>query len=247
MLFVPNDTVTGIFLALRGLRAIRILSKFAGTRVNYISSFLFQFIHFCSFIFFKKLVVRIIFESLQIIPHIFIITVFFWAIFAIAGLQLFVGQYYYCNIDGVFIDSVDDFDECKDDGYSWDHWPSYFANILHAFIAVVRGANVNFPDSMIHGVDVAGEDNNPIRDNHPEYALFWVCLMVVCSWFIIGLFLGSIADTFKKIRERENIGSSILLTERQREWIQLQRVLFSLRPKRSYKEPDNRIRKVNFC
>ena len=156
---------------------------------------------------------------------------FLWVIFTIAGLQLFVGQYYYCSTDsGNFVSFVDDLDECENLGFNWDHWPSYFSHFGTAFLTIVRAANVNFPDPLIHGVDVAGEDNNPIRDNHPEYAIFWVIFIIICSWFILGLFIGVIVDMFNTIRNKRKWGDSIFLTEKQREWVQLQRVLFSLRP-----------------
>ena len=172
-------------------------------------------------------------ESLRVVPHILLISLFVWGVFAIAGLQLFVGQYYYCSdIDGEFVEDVKDLRECEANGYSWEHWPSYFANAYQAFVTILRATNVNFPDPMIHGVDAAGEDENPIRDNHPEYAIFWVIFMVVCSWFILGLFIGSIIETFNEIREKNTLGNSLFLTERQREWLQLQRVLFTLKPKR---------------
>ena len=177
---------------------------------------------------------QVIFSSLQVIPHILFITLFFWVVFAIAGLQLYAGQYYYCESDGEFISSVEDMEECEANGFKWTHWPSYFENFGIALLTIIRAANVNFPDPMLHGVDVVGEDENPIRDNHPVFAIYWIAFIIICSWFILGLFISSIVDTFNAIRERKQLGNaSLFLTPKQREWVQLQRVLFTLKPSRA--------------
>ena len=186
------------------------------------------------------MVVQAVLESVQVIPHILAISFFFWILFAIAGLQLFVGQYYYCEFDGAFTDEVDDKDSCKDFGGTWEHWPSYFANFFVSLVTVVRAASVNLPDPLIHSVDVAGVDQNPIRDNHPEYAIYWVIFYIICSWFVLGLFIGSIVDVFNAIREKKDIGKhNIFVTDKQREWIQLHRVLASVRPIKTMQPGEN--------
>ena len=111
--------------------------------------------------------------------------------------------------------------------YHWTHWASYYDHFFQAMLTVIRASFANFPDPMIHGVDVAGEGKNPVRDNHKENAIFYVILVFVCSWIIVGLFIGAVFNTFTKV-SNDKIPKYRILTDKQREWLQLQRVISGL-------------------
>ena len=54
----------------------------------------------------------------------------------------------------------------------------------------------------------------PIRDNQPYMALFFVGFMIVGTLFIINLFVGVVIDTFATTRQE--LGENMLLTDAQR-------------------------------
>ena len=127
--------------------------------------------------------------------------IYFWIFFAIGGLQLFVGDYWYCSTGEYQVAyEISNESSCENnDIYHWTHWASYYDHIFEALLTIIRASFANFPDPMIHGVDVAGVHKNPVRDNHQENAVFYIILVFVCSWVIIGLFIGAIFNTFTKV------------------------------------------------
>jgi hypothetical protein len=53
----------------------------------------------------------------------------------------------------------------------------------------------------ITGVDAAGINMQPIRDNSPGMVVFFVAFMVVGSFFVMQLFVGVVIDNFNKMKE----------------------------------------------
>lgn len=50
--------------------------------------------------------------------------------------------------------------------------------------------------------------------------------MIVGALFIINLFVGVVIDNFNKIKEKSETGN-IFVTDRQRDWIEIQKVVMS--------------------
>jgi hypothetical protein len=58
--------------------------------------------------------------------------------------------------------------------------------------------------------------------------------------FTLNLFVGVVINTFDG--EKEKLGKNFLLTENQREWIQIQLLCFSTKPKKISRKTGNRFR-----
>jgi hypothetical protein len=67
--------------------------------------------------------------------------------------------------------------------------------------------------------------------------------MVIGSFFLLNLFVGVVISSFN--REKDSIGGNILLTERQKEWIETHTVVLKSKPIKKIMPPDNKYRA--FC
>ena len=79
---------------------------------------------------------------------------------------------------------------------------------------------------MYAGIDSRGVDLQPKKHNNLWWILYFVSFMIIGSQFIINLFVGVVIDNFNKIKEKSETGN-IFVTDRQREWIEIQKVVMS--------------------
>lgn len=62
---------------------------------------------------------------------------------------------------------------------------------------------------MYHTVDATKEDQGPIRDNQIQMSLYYVCFVVVFSFFFLNMFVALIIVTFQEQGEKEMDGSEL--------------------------------------
>lgn len=66
-----------------------------------------------------KLIVAALFESVAAIAEIFVVVVAVWSMFAIFGMNLFAGKFYYCIMDGEYSYSELTLHACENAGGTW--------------------------------------------------------------------------------------------------------------------------------
>jgi hypothetical protein len=79
-------------------------------------------------------------------------------------------------------------------------------------------------------VDYVGNDE---RD--PWWSLAFIFFMIIAFFFFLNLFIGVVVSTFNS--EHEKLGGNNLLTEKQREWIDLKLLILRSAPVRKIKAP----------
>lgn len=62
---------------------------------------------------------------------------------------------------------------------------------------------------MYHTVDATAEDQGPIRDNQIQMSLYYVCFVVVFSFFFLNMFVALIIVTFQEQGEKEMDGCEL--------------------------------------
>ena len=83
-------------------------------------------------------------------------------------------------------------------------------------------------------------NNHTQKDNVKYWVIFFIFFIIVGSLFILNLFVGVVIDTFNK--EKEKLGGSMFLTPMQREWVAMQKMFISSRPKKVYVLSGNKTR-----
>ena len=67
----------------------------------------------------------------------------------------------------------------------------------------------DFFRGMYHTIDVTEEDRGPIRDNQIQMSLYYVCFVVVFSFFFLNMFVALIIVTFQEQGEKEMDGCEL--------------------------------------
>jgi len=71
-------------------------------------------------------------------------------------------------------------------------------------------------------------------------SIFFIVYILVCSFFILNLFVGVIITTYN--REKEKLGKNFLLTEQQKKWLETKILIIEAKPKVFMRKPKTKWR-----
>lgn len=74
----------------------------------------------------------------------------------------------------------------------------------------------------------------------PFWSFFFILFMIIGFFFFLNLFVGVVVSNFQT--EKDKIGGNDLLTEQQREWIDLKLLVLRSAPIRKIQPPNDRFR-----
>ena len=205
-----------VLRVLRVLRPLRLISKFGGMRI----------------------IVSLLLRTMPKVVNVLVVSGFILLIFAILGVQLFRGTFAACSIEG-----VSTYDECTAKGGVWANPPmGNFDNIFTSSLILFEMAGMEgWPDVMYAGVDAVSPGLAPVRDNNEWNALFFILWIIVGGMFLINLFVGVIVDTYTDVKEEED--GSKLMTDSQRQWVQVMAQSVTVRPARRPPPPTSCFRR----
>lgn len=177
-------------------------------------------------------VVVSMFRALPAICNVLLIAGFVFFVFGIMGVNMFSGKFYNCeSLDPTVISEFDAYSldraQCEALGSAaiWKNPDvANFDNVLYAMLALFEiGSLEMWPDVLYRAVDVVGVDEAPIRDHSKVNALFFVVFIIVGNFFITNLFAGVVVDTFNHVIDGAR--GRLLLSERQQQWVDIQRMV----------------------
>jgi len=164
-----------------------------------------------------KIAVLSLINSAKGIFHVFIISLLFFLLFGIFGINYFKGSFYSCE-QALDLEIVDKWD-CLNAGGVWANEAFNFDNILNAIRTLfAMSSTEGWTSVMWNGIDASGINLEPILNSGPLWALFFIAFILFGSLFIMNLFVGVVINTFNE--ENDKLGQDHLLTETQREWVQ---------------------------
>ena len=118
-----------------------------------------------------------------------------------------------------------------------------FDNLGVAMLAIYESSTTSlWLDVMYYGTDATGVGLQPIRDFNRGRCVFFLVIIVVCCFFMLNLFVGVTIDKFVQVKEATE-NSSMLLTENQKQWVEIQSILMACAPQVQQKIPKDRIRR----
>ena len=88
---------------------------------------------------------------------------------------------------------------------------------------------------MYLGMWTRGIEQTREPGSNPYISLFFIAYIVVCSFFILNLFVGVVITTYS--REKEKLGKNFLLTENQKKWLEAKLLIIEAKPKFYMKKP----------
>ncbi|XP_047134676.1 voltage-dependent N-type calcium channel subunit alpha-1B isoform X1 [Hydra vulgaris] len=161
-----------------------------------------------------KAVFHCMLYSLKNVINILLITFQFLFIFAVMGVQLFSGKFYYCtdisknleeSCQGQYIDFKDNkFNEPKNEKRDWMNSDFNFNNVFEALITLFTSSTgEGWPTVMFTAIDSTGYDKGPLLNNQIQVSLFFVSFVVVFTFFFLNIFVALIILTFQEQGESE--------------------------------------------
>lgn len=82
---------------------------------------------------------------------------------------------------------------------------------------------------MNRGIDSVDIDIQPKRNNNMFWAIFYMVFIVLGNFLILNLFVGVVISTFN--REKEILGKGNLLSQMQKDWLEMKQQCMSINPK----------------
>ncbi|CAK4177269.1 hypothetical protein Ae201684P_009383 [Aphanomyces euteiches] len=185
-----------------------------------------------------KLVVEAILITLPCVINLYVIQMLLVFMFALAGVELLAGKFMYCsgNDDDKYTLNVT---TCLFDIVTSRSWEPLFGSdynfdsVSNAMLLMMEISTLQGWSAVMHAamdaplIGYAGM--NPIQNQNSAMALFFIAFVVICGFFMMGLFLGVIVYKFQQLIDEHK--GTLLLTASQKKWVATQRQLFALKPK----------------
>jgi voltage-dependent calcium channel T type alpha-1H len=195
-----------------------------------------------------KVAVRALFYAIPNILNITIIMLLFFLIFGVIAVSYFKGKFYYCtgSIYDLLPINHSKWD-CLNFGGIWLNRFYTFDDSISALLTLfVAATTAGWADLMMNCATATDLDYSavPFSEASPVWMFFFIFFVIVGSFFFLNLFVGVVISTFHS--EHDKIGGNNLLTEKQKEWIDLRLLVLRSEPHRKLKKPKGRCRSFFF-
>ena len=227
-----------VLRVLRVLRPLRLISRSSGMRTA----------------------IQLLLRAMPRVLDVAVVFVLFLVVFSILGVQLFAGTFGSCHSadvsDELLVEAGThhglDKAECDASaGMRW-HNPARgnFDSTPSSMLLLFEMSTLEgWLGVMFTAIDATGVGTAPVRDAHPENALFFILWIVLGSMLLLNLFVGVLVNVFGDIKRQEEEGGGdtvVLMTDEQRQWTESMESALELRPTRVPKTPTNPIRRACF-
>ena len=95
-------------------------------------------------------------------------------------------------------------------------------------------------DVLVNTITAGDLDYVQVEYRSPFWSFFYILFLIVGFFFFLNLFIGVVVTNFNT--EKDKIGGNDLLTEKQREWIDLKLLVLRSAPIKKIMPPDNKFR-----
>eukprot|EP00756_Hemistasia_phaeocysticola_P003728 Hpha_TRINITY_DN12419_c0_g1::TRINITY_DN12419_c0_g1_i1::g.43016::m.43016/K04850/CACNA1C; voltage-dependent calcium channel L type alpha-1C len=158
--------------------------------------------------------------------------------FAVLGVYLLGGRYNYCTDP-----TVQAFADCKgffempvlqaDGGFTTKTMPrkinryeSHFDHVPRAMYTLLEVATGDsWSTIMFAAIDSNDGDRTPTRNAHPEYALFFVVVMIVAGFFWLNVFVSTLTALATRSKDAEAERVLSVATTNEMAWVDAQRFI----------------------
>jgi len=152
-----------------------------------------------------KVVVDAILACMPSFLNIGMVSVLFYLVFAIIGVQFWAGKFWTCNDLSVanVSECVGTYTEGGDTvERSWDNASMNFDNVGNAMLTLFEVASLElWLDVMYSSMDVPSDlGGQPERNQSAYFCLYFVFFVVFGSFLVMNLFVGAVVDNFTQAK-----------------------------------------------
>ena len=165
-----------------------------------------------------KLIVAALFESVGAIANVVVVVGAVWTRFAIFGMNLFAGKFYYCRMDGEYSYVELTLHACENAGGTWQPWYENFDNIGTSLLTLFCEASTEaWSDVLLRAIDASAVDYGPIVEIEKINGMFFIGFMLIGNFFLMNFFTGVMFLKYAQAARREKKG----FTKEQLAWIDI--------------------------
>lgn len=172
-----------------------------------------------------KLMVSALMESVGHILNVLVVIGIIYMIFAILGVNLFAGKFFFCSEDPLKLSTRI---ECEEAGGEWLSRDHNFDDVIYGFNTLMIVASLEgWPDIMFYAADSVDVDVGPEIDYSLSLAsAFFLVYIMLGSFFLLNLFIGVLFVKFNQAKSENEKG----LKPRDLAWMDIQRLILSQSP-----------------
>ena len=149
------------------------------------------------------MIVAALFESVGSIVNVSFIVLIIWLMFAIYGMNTFMGMFFYCSEKPYVYNTKW---VCEDHGGDWKKFDSNFDDIGQSMTTLFIIASLEgWPDIMYQAIDVTRKDNGPKYEASPAQSGFFI-IFIIGSFFSLNFFIGVLFLEYEKAEKNEKKG-----------------------------------------
>lgn len=152
-----------------------------------------------------KLMVSALMESIGHILNVLVVIGIIYMIFAILGVNLFMGSFFYCSVDPLKLSTEI---ECLTAGGEWMSRDHNFDDVGSGFNTLMVVASLEgWPDIMYYAADSVDINKGPsINYNLPLASGFFLVYIMIGSFFLLNLFIGVLFVKFNQAKSENEKG-----------------------------------------
>ncbi|XP_071569183.1 ca[2+]-channel protein alpha[[1]] subunit D isoform X5 [Temnothorax nylanderi] len=161
-----------------------------------------------------KHVVQCVIVAVKTIGNIVLVTSLLQFVFAVIGVQLYKGKFFYCSDPSKMTK-----DQCQgtylefEDGNinrpvmklrHWDRQSFHFDNVAKAMLTLFTVSTFEgWPSLLEWSIDSNKEDHGPIHNFRPIVAAYYIIYIIIIAFFMVNIFVGFVIVTFQNEGEQE--------------------------------------------
>ncbi|XP_018307178.1 ca[2+]-channel protein alpha[[1]] subunit D isoform X2 [Mycetomoellerius zeteki] len=161
-----------------------------------------------------KHVVQCVIVAVKTIGNIVLVTSLLQFVFAVIGVQLFKGKFFYCTDASKMTE-----DECQGTYLEfensninrpivkyreWQQHRFHFDNVAKAMLTLFTVSTFEgWPSLLEWSIDSNQEKHGPIHNFRPIVAAYYIIYIIIIAFFMVNIFVGFVIVTFQNEGEQE--------------------------------------------
>jgi len=161
-----------------------------------------------------KKVVQCLIVSVKTISNIVIVTLLLVFLFAVIGVQLFKGKFFYCTDEskdtevecqGEFYNFIeDDINKPEIEEREWIRHDFHYDNVIRGMLTLfVASTFEGWPGILYVSIDSNEADVGPKEGYRPIVFMFYFIYIIILAFFMINIFVGFVIVTFQSEGEAD--------------------------------------------
>jgi voltage-gated cation channel len=139
--------------------------------------------------------------------NVFVISLMFFMIYGIIGVNYFKGSFYKCVFGFQFSPEMQNFPQnfvetkydCINQGGEWVNADQNFDNIFQALSTLFQVSSTEgWIDIMNKGVDSVGIDLQPKKNQNQYWSIYFMFFIILGCFLVLDLFVGVVVSTFNR-------------------------------------------------